>query len=529
MNTFRVVYHLARADFLERTRRYSFLVVLAATLFTCYEVYAGNIGISVSGFRGTMNSAWLGATMTLMATTLLGFVGFYVVNNSISLDESSRVGQLLAATPLSKTQYIFGKALSSFCVLSVILLVLILAALPLQWFAGEDRHIRIIALAGPFIFVSLPMMALIAALAVFFETVKWLRGALGNVGYFFLITTLLTAGFIGKIEDPTALKSFETSIQSAARHQLAKYDKDDFSFSIGRNVASRGFTWDGLDPDATLIRGRLMWLAIAFGLCGLATLTFNRFESGRLRDVLVKAAGAANHHLGGNGLAEQTALDTEVRLGDARQRSPGFALLPAVRSGFGFPSLYLAEMEILLKRRAWWWYAGVLGGIIAAFTMPAAEFRLSLLFVWIWPIAVWSHLGNRESQFGMEEIVFSTPRPIWRQLPVTWLAGFSVAVFAASGVVARLALSGDWIGIEKVAAGAVFVASLALGLGAATGSSKLFEAVYTVIWYIGPLNRAAALDYTQISGIGDRSATWLAASGCLLLVAIAGRTLKLRR
>jgi len=95
--------------------------------------------------------------------------------------------------------------------------------------------------------------------------------------------------------------------------------------------------------------------------------------------------------------------------------------------------------------------------------------------------------------------------------------------------VARIALSGDWIGIEKVAAGAVFVASLALGLGAATGSSKLFEAVYTVIWYIGPLNRAAALDYTQISGIGDRSATWLAASGCLLLVAIAGRTLKLRR
>jgi hypothetical protein len=529
MNTLRVVYHLARADFLERTRRYSFLIVLAATLFTCYEVYVGNIGISVSGFRGTMNSAWLGATMTLMATTLLGFFGFYIVNNSIALDEKSRVGQLLATTPLSKAQYIFGKALSSFCVLSVIILVLMLAAVPLQWFAGEDRHIRILALAGPFFFISLPMMALIAALAIFFETVKWLRGAFGNVLYFCLITTLLTTGFIGKIEDPTALKSFEASMQSAARQQIAKYDKDDFSFGIGRDNARPGFTWNGLDPDAKLIQGRLLWLAIALGLCGLATVTFNRFESSSLRNVLVKAGGAVNAHLRGNNATEPAAVDTDVRIGEARQRSPGFALLPPVRTGFSMPGLFLSELELLLKGHGWWWYAGLLGGIIAGATMQADQFRQVLFFAWIWPIAVWSHMGNRESQFGTAEIVFSAPSPIWRQLPVTWLAGFSVAILAASGVLARLAATGDWAGVEKVAAGAIFLASLALGLGAASGSSKLFEAVYTVLWYIGPLNRAAALDYTQISGTGDRSATWLAASGCLLLVAVAARAVKLRR
>jgi len=137
-------------------------------------------------------------------------------------------------------------------------------------------------------------------------------------------------------------------------------------------------------------------------------------------------------------------------------------------------------------------------------------------------------MGNRESQFGTEEIVFSTPSPIWRQLPVTWLAGFSVALIAASGVIARLVASGDWVGVEKAAAGAVFIASLALGLGAASGTSKLFEAVYTALWYIGPLNRAAALDYTQLSGAGDRSAAWLAASAGLCMVALASRAVKLR-
>lgn len=529
MNTIRVVYHLARADFLERIRRYSFLVVLAATLFTCYEVYAGNIGISVSGFRGTMNSAWLGATMTLMATTLLGFFGFYIVNNSIALDDESRVGQLLAATPLSKAQYIFGKALSNFCVLSVIILVLMLAAVPLQWFAGEDRRIRILALAGPFILISLPMMALIAALAVFFETVKWLRGAVGNVAYFFLITTLLTTGFIGKIEDPTALKSFETSMQQSARRQLAKYDKNSFSFGVGRDVSSRGFTWDGLDPDERLIKGRLLWLAIALGICGLATLTFNRFESGRLRTVRVKAAGGADHHLGGSGAVEPAALDAGALNIGTLQRSPGFAPLPPVRAGLSGLSIFLAELEILLKGRAWWWYAGVIGGIIAAWTLPATEFKQSLWFAWIWPIAIWSHMGNRESQFGTQEIVFSAPNPLWRQLPATWLAGFSVAALAAGGVLVRLAASGDWVGIEKVVVGAVFLASLALGLGVASGSCKLFEATYTVLWYIGPLNRTPALDFMQVVSVGDHSATWLAASGCLCLLAVAARAARLRR
>jgi len=33
MSTLRVIYHLARADFYERSRRYSFLVVLGLVIF----------------------------------------------------------------------------------------------------------------------------------------------------------------------------------------------------------------------------------------------------------------------------------------------------------------------------------------------------------------------------------------------------------------------------------------------------------------------------------------------------------------
>ena len=526
MNAARVVYHVARADFLERVRRYSFLVVLAATVFACYQVHTGMIGIIVSGCRGTLNSAWIGAVMTLTATTLLGLVGYYIVNNSIALDEKSRVGQLLAATPVSKLQYISGKALSNFCVLAVIVFVLMLSAPPLQLLAGEDKHVRLWVLIGPFILVSLPVLALIAALAIFSETVGWLRGAIGNVAYFLLFVGLLSSGFVAGLEDPTAIRYYETSIQNAAQHQLAKNQKPDFTFSIGMALAPRGFTWDGLDPSEKLILGRLKWVAVALGICCLATLTFNRFEGGRLRNALVKAAGPGREEA--LGADAETSTQSDLRL-PRGQPHGGLVPLSTRRSGFPALGLYRSELTILLKGLGWWWYAGLLGGIVAALLMPAGEFRQILWFAWIWPLRVWSHMGNRESRFNTGEVVFSSPRPLLRQLPATWLAGFSVAILAASGVAVRMAVTGDWLGVEKVIVGAVFITSLALGLGVTTGTSKLFEAAYTMLWYVGPLNRLAAVDYMQIAGSGDRSAVWLTASGCLLLAAFAGRAMKLRR
>lgn len=40
MNTSRVIYQMARADFLERVRRYSFLLTLAGALYLAWAVGA---------------------------------------------------------------------------------------------------------------------------------------------------------------------------------------------------------------------------------------------------------------------------------------------------------------------------------------------------------------------------------------------------------------------------------------------------------------------------------------------------------
>ena len=57
----RVLYHMAKADFLERVRRYSFLLILAGALYMAYAVIAEKVSVVVGdGYRGVYNSAWIG-------------------------------------------------------------------------------------------------------------------------------------------------------------------------------------------------------------------------------------------------------------------------------------------------------------------------------------------------------------------------------------------------------------------------------------------------------------------------------------
>src|SRR6185503_15570600 len=173
MRQARVIYHLARADFLERVRRYSFLIMLGAVTFLGYQAAIGNINVQVGNYRGEFNSAWVGSMMSIIASFFLGWFGFYLVKGSVTRDRETGVGQIMATTPLTRPLYTLGKWLSNFSVLLAMVSVLALASIPIQYFAGENTQIDLVALLEPFVFIALPMMALVAALAVLFETIQF--------------------------------------------------------------------------------------------------------------------------------------------------------------------------------------------------------------------------------------------------------------------------------------------------------------------------------------------------------------------
>lgn len=112
----RAFWHLLRADFLERVRRYGFLVTLLFAAWLGYLVSIGAVRLWIGNTRGVYDSAWVGALTALVVNTFLSLAGFYVVKNTVERDRQTGVGQILASTPMSKPLYTLGKTASNLAI-----------------------------------------------------------------------------------------------------------------------------------------------------------------------------------------------------------------------------------------------------------------------------------------------------------------------------------------------------------------------------------------------------------------------------
>jgi len=125
--------------------------------------------------------------MAILISPFLSLAGFYLVKNAIDRDLQTGVGQILATTPLSKPLYTFGKTISNFAVLAVMVAIMGLAAAVMQFVRKEDLNLQIGPLITPLILISLPVMFVVAGLAVLFEAIPRLRGGLGNGDLFLFL------------------------------------------------------------------------------------------------------------------------------------------------------------------------------------------------------------------------------------------------------------------------------------------------------------------------------------------------------
>lgn len=486
MNSVRIVFSMARADFLERVRRYSFLFTLGLALYFGYLASTGRLTIRVGDLRGVCNSAWVGALLAMVGSTFISLAGFYFVKNAIQRDRETRVGQILAATPISRFLYILSKVTSNFSVLSLMIVILALSAFAMQLLRGEDTHILVWPLLSPFFFIAIPAMAVIAALAVTFETIPILRGGVGNIAYFFLWTAILSAS-VATRSHTFDLSGFELIRESTTAAAHLPLESSGFSLSLdfGQFAASKGiFHWDGVSWTPELILTRFALFGAALVFCLIATLFFDRFDPARR--ALLSTISPRNNELSPTALSLPVASPSVIRL------TP----LVASRKHSRFGGILIAELRLLLKGQKWWWYVVAGGLIIASAATPDASARgIVLALAWIWPVLLWSSLGVRESREQTHQLLFSAPHPISRQLPALWLAGVILALLTGSGFAVRLLLQGNGQAFFAWLVGALFIPTSALCLGVWSGSSKPFEILYTLLWYLGPMHEFPTLDF----------------------------------
>lgn len=270
---------VALADFRERSRSLTLLVV---PVVIAYFVKLATVDATlyVAGeYTGTPNAAWFGGLVAGIATLVFFLFGYPLVTGSISRDRETEVGELLAASPLSNTSYLLGKWLSNVAVLTVATTILVVAT-TVSFLLQGTGPLNLAGLISPFLLITMPTMAVVAAAAVCFETIGPLRGTLGTVVYFVSVFVLVIASV--PPHSPLDFTGFVALRESMASSIAAQYPGFEgpvgsFAYSTGRSEVQT-FTWSGIAWTRDIFISRLPVLGTAVALLAVAGVTFDRFS-----------------------------------------------------------------------------------------------------------------------------------------------------------------------------------------------------------------------------------------------------------
>jgi hypothetical protein len=431
------------ADFRERARRPVYLVVLLAAVGLGYLTVpaAGShwVVLNAGSYRGLYTSAYVGTATALGAALWLCIGGFYVVRGGINRDASTGVGEILAATRLTRVAYLGGKLLGNALVLCSMAGVVAATALVIQLVRGESRAVDPVALLTPYIVITVPVLVLTAALAVWFETVPLLRAGLGNIVWFFVAM----CGTIGAEGADAPLGGLGVGVvaERVRRDLEAQGLKPDGEFSVGfmgLDSPLRTFRFGGLDVSAALAGQRLVLVLVALGIGLLPVLWFRHAEPAPR--------------------AVRAAKTNSVEL---------------------MPPFGLGELVVLARGASKWWWFGVPVVLPAGALVPGT---VGLLAVLIWPVLVWSRLGTQQREHGVDAILDSYPAP-GRRLAYEWLAGVVLTLFIGGTVALRAAVTLDAVTLLEYAGAAAGIPTAALVLGRVTRSERPFQVLFLLVWY----------------------------------------------
>lgn len=513
--------NIIKADYLQRTRSYSFLIILLAGSCITYSFIPAHDAtystVRVGYYIGKNNAAWIGNVTAIMANIFLWFVGFYLINNGIMRDKETGVGQIIATTSISNFNYLTAKALSNFCILLTITAIIILMSFGIYVLRSEVGNFSFLPFFLPYLFATVPSMFLVSVVAVFFEVLFSNKTNLLNI--VFLVSFGILLGLTNAIKNHNLLYLDPLGVQFITHNMIemvnANYPDSPKDISVGYIVGQQKlfkyFDFTGTVWTLMYVLSRLIWIAIGFCLLFFTSKFFNRFDS----KVIIKEDKKLKTVV----VNDNSKTTLEIQLANIPIAASNFSIFPLIKT----------EITILIRKGTLWFWVINIGIMILFLFIPIrAAHQIGLPILWLLQINRWADIASKEKHYNTHFFMFSAYKPLERLLTAQLISGFVLALFLALPIIIKYLILGSFYEPIAIVFGAMLLIAFAVFCGIVSGGKRTFEFLFLVITY-AILNGLSFLDYLGTHNYSIHYLFFLIAiSICLLIITYSVRKFEIK-
>ncbi len=489
------------ADVLMRFRRLSTLMLIGVMIAIAWmwvpDPSTGRAVIVVDGQRALYTAGTIGLATASISTIFIGLFGFYAVSNAVSRDLRSRVGQMLASTPLRSATYIAGRFLGNLAFLAVLLGVFAAGSFLMVLVRGEGGFDPF-TFAVQYLLICVPTILMVSALAILFEVTPLLRTRAGDIAFFVLWITLIgvnTATAVGgraQWFDPTGMGWLVSTI---------KQQTGTDSMSIGASsfdTSKPPLAFDGIRLSTASIVPRAANALAPLLLLLPAIAMFHRFDPAKVR------TPSRNEGSRGSRLAFLSRFVTWIA--------------PPRPRGVMTAALWDARLTFL--ERPW-----TLLAVMVSWIAAMADGKGAVPIVVIAGGLLIADVAAREKISGTTALI--GPSSVIAGMTGAWKLATSIALLTVVmlPLLIRFGLN-DPARALRLAGGMLLLAGIANLLGFLTGGPRTFVAILLMAVYIAVNDSVPFIDFAGFHSAIDPATAigWgLAAVGACVLSLFAGK------
>jgi hypothetical protein len=461
---------IVNADFRIRFRRVSTVIVfLLLSAFAYVWIPAPSTGrtlIQINGHRAIYNAGAIGLGTASLGMIFVGLFGYYVISNAIRRDVVTRCGVIAASTPMRTGEYLFGKFLGNLVFLATFVCGFMLSSMAMLAVRGEAR-LEPLVFIEQYLLLTPPAIVFVSAVAVLFESIRWLAGKFGDVIYFFLWMSVVSLVVANEVSHGAInwARCFDYTGFGFMIDQMQRTLHTE-SVSIGAapfDPTKAPIVFNGLTLTGEWIFPRLMSLLTPLLLLPIAALCFHRFDPVRTKRV--------------SGKGDRNWIGKIQNLFKPLSRRAVSLLMVAGRGGSFIGAIWI-DAALTFTLHPFVFVAFIVITIMGLFGSAA---NLPVIFAVLAVIV--SDVSTRDGRAGTTASVRSISRLrenyVWWKLGSTLVLSF---LLCAAPLLRTIPRGGQ--AFVALLCGIAFVAATATALGVITANPKTFIVGFLTFWYV---------------------------------------------